>query len=73
MYISKWFVAESRRLSNTSTKIGTNDWYRVQAYEVPIFNPRRPPKNSVFLYISTSDGGDFPRIIAIAVFHLILI
>ena len=32
-------------------------------------NPRRPPRNSVF-DISTSDGGDFPRIIEIALFRL---
>ena len=46
--------------------------YRVQAFKVPIVNTRWRPKiqdgrqkYSVF-DISTSDGGDFPRIIEIA-------
>ena len=48
--------------------------YRVQAYQVPIVNPRWPPKiqdgrhEIQFFDISTSDGGDFPRIIEIALF-----
>ena len=47
---------------------------RLQAYQVPIVNPRRPPKSKLaatklsFFDISTSDGGDFPRIIEIALF-----
>ena len=42
--------------------------YIVQAYQVPIVNPRCPPKiqEIQFFDISTSDGGDFPRIIEIA-------
>ena len=46
--------------------------YRVQAYQVPIVNPRWPPKTQdgryeiEFLKISTSDRGDFLRIIEIA-------
>ena len=50
--------------------------YRVQAYQVPIVNRRLPPKiqdgrhEIKFFYISTSDGGDFPRIIEIALFNL---
>jgi len=40
--------------------------YRVQAYQVPIFNPRWPQKSKMaatifsFFDISTSDRGDFP-------------
>ena len=50
--------------------------YRVQAYQVPIVNPRWPPKiqdgrhEIKFFDISTSDGGDFPRIIEIALFRI---
>ena len=50
--------------------------YRVQAYQVPIFNPRWPPKIQHGLHecklfdISTSDGGDFPRIIVIALYYI---
>ena len=46
--------------------------YRVQAYQVPIVNPRWPTKiqdgrhEIQFFDISTSDGGDFPRIVEIA-------
>ena len=70
-----WCIDSS--LSDKSTKIGTNDWYRVQAYQVSIVNPRWPPKiqdgrhEIQFFDISTSDGGDFPRIIEIALFFLI--
>ena len=48
--------------------------YRVHAYQLPIVNPRWPPKiqdgrhKIQFFYISTSDGGDFPRIMEIALF-----
>ena len=51
--------------------------YRVQAYQVPIFNPRWPPKildgrhEIQFFYISTSDDSDFPRITEIALFYII--
>ena len=51
--------------------------YRVQNYQVPIVNPRWPPKIQYglheiqYFYISTSDDGDFPRIIEIALFLLI--
>ena len=44
----------------------------VHAYQVPIVNPRWPPKiqdsrNEIqFIDISTSDVGDFPRIMEIA-------
>ena len=43
--------------------------YRVQSYQDPIVNPRWPPKikdgrhEICFFDISTSDRGDFPRII----------
>ena len=53
--------------------------YRVQAYQVPIVNPRWPPKNQdgrheiEFFDISTSDRGDFPRIIEIALLQLKII
>ena len=63
-----------RSLCDKSTKIGTNDLCRVQAYQVPIVIPSWPPKiqdglNEIhFFDISTSDGGDFPRIIEIALF-----
>ena len=33
-------------------------------------NPRWPPRNQ-FFYISTTDGGDFPRIIEIALFLIL--
>ena len=45
---------------------------RVQGYKAPIVIPRWPPKiqdgrqEIQFFYISTSDSGDFPRIIEIA-------
>ena len=48
--------------------------YRVQAYQVPIVNPKWPPKiqderhEIQFFDISKSYGGDFPRIIEIALF-----
>ena len=47
---------------------------RVQAYQVPIANPRWPPKiqddlsEIQFFDISRSDGDDFPRNIGIALF-----
>ena len=49
--------------------------YRVHDYKVPIVNLRRPPKiqdgrhEIQFFDISTSDGGDFPRIIEIALYY----
>ena len=48
--------------------------YRVQAYQVPIVNPRWQPKiqdgrHEIHVFdISTSDGADFPPIIEIALF-----
>ena len=51
--------------------------YTVQAYQVPIVNPRWPPKSQVgrheitFFDISTSDGCDFPSIIEIALFRFL--
>ena len=39
--------------------------------EMPVKNPRWPPRNLVFFYIWTSDRGDFPRIIVIALFSFI--
>ena len=50
--------------------------YRVQAYQVPIVNPKWPPKvqddrHGIQVFdISTSDGSDFPRIIEIALFFV---
>ena len=38
--------------------------------EMPVKNPRWPPRNLVCFGISTSDRGDFPRIIVIALFVL---
>ena len=34
-------------------------------------NPKWPPGNLGFFYISTSDRGDFPRIIEIALFNFV--
>ena len=44
--------------------------YRVQAYQVSIVNPKiQDGRHEIQLFdISTSDGGDFPRIIEIAFF-----
>ena len=40
-------------------------------WEMPVKNPRWPPRKFFFFVISTSDRGDFPRIIEIALlFHL---
>ena len=54
--------------------------YRVEAYEVPIVNltwppkkPRWPPRFFVFVEISKSDRGDFPRIIEIALFLFVFL
>ena len=50
--------------------------YRVQDYQVPIVNPRWPPKiqdghhDIQFFDISTSDGCDFLRILEIALLFL---
>ena len=50
--------------------------YRVLACQLPIVNPRWPPiiqdgRHQIqFFDISTSDRGDFPRIIVIALFYL---
>ena len=50
--------------------------YRVQAYQVLILNPIWPPKiqdgrHEIQLFdISTSDAGDFPRIIEIVLLDL---
>ena len=46
--------------------------FLVQAYQVPIVNPKWQPKSKMaatkfsFFDISTSDCGDFPRIVEIA-------
>ena len=46
--------------------------YRVQAYQVPIGNPRWPQKIQDGRHkIQTSDGGDFLRIIEIALFLIL--
>ena len=57
-----WFI--DRSLCDKSTKLVQMivTIYRVQAYQVPIVNPRWPP--------TTSDRRDFPRIIEIDLFYL---
>ena len=40
-------------------------------WEMPVKNPRWLPRNLVFYVISTSDRGDFPRIIVIALFFFL--
>ena len=67
------FVIQVPKLVQMSVTV-----YRVQVYQVPIVNPTWPPKiqdgrhERFFFVISTSDRGDFPRIIEIALFLITL-
>ena len=70
-----------RSLCDKSTKISTNDFYHIiqstglssthSQSKMAAKNPRWPPRTLVFFDISTSQSGDFPRIIQIALFGLI--
>ena len=41
--IYKWSIISFSWITPLCDKIGTNDWYKVQAYQVPIVNPRWAP------------------------------